>query len=94
MDLTTQLARKARELTDGMMRRVNRQPDVADYRAAFVPILESFFAKDATDHRISASHEQCEHAGCSERAMFIKYGKALCYEHRNEHKDATPADRE
>jgi len=81
IDLATGLAEKAKELSYGMWQRVQRLPDVADFRAAFVPIVEGFLAKDATDHRISASFEKCKY--CNERAVFIKYGEPLCFAHKD-----------
>lgn len=41
-DFATALAEKAKELTKGMRERVQRDPDIADYRAAFSPILAEF----------------------------------------------------
>lgn len=38
-DLATTLGRKAKELVEGMKKRAGREPDVADYAAAFRPIL-------------------------------------------------------
>lgn len=39
-ELLTALARKARELNEGMQERVKRPPDIADFRCAFEPILK------------------------------------------------------
>ena len=39
------LARKARDLSEGMRDRVKRDPDLADYEAGFTPILDSFLEK-------------------------------------------------
>jgi hypothetical protein len=40
-----ELGRKAKELVEGMNKRVNRLPDVADYAAAFMPLLTSVQAE-------------------------------------------------
>jgi len=39
LDLVFKLAFKAKELTQGMLSRTNRFPDVADYESAFRKIL-------------------------------------------------------
>lgn len=41
MELAKALGRKAKELTEGMRSRVHRDPDVADFAAAFAPLLSS-----------------------------------------------------
>ena len=42
--LTYQLAMKAKELTQGMLARVGRLPDAADYNAAFQKVIEDYKA--------------------------------------------------
>jgi hypothetical protein len=87
MDLSTALARTARELTGQMLSRVKREPDVADYRAAFLPVLAMYLAPDAKtpDPRNAgnAAVTNCQQPGCSKPALFISFGRALCFEHRN-----------
>jgi len=88
-DFATALARKARELTEGMWQRVARYPDIADFRAAFLPIIGLYLAADAKDAIPRASTAMCQEPGCEQRAIFIKLGKALCFQHRDNY--GTPA---
>lgn len=84
MDFATALAKKARELTEGMQNRVKRNPDIADYRTAFLPIITEFLSPDAKDHDPhSRNITVCEYKGCGKRAIFIRFGTPLCFEHRN-----------
>jgi hypothetical protein len=48
-DLARILAMKARELNEGMKKRVNRDPDFADFEAALTPILEAYWGRDKLD---------------------------------------------
>ena len=75
-ELSTELAEKAKELTRGMLDRVKRLPDVADYKAAFSIIL----AKDATSPQPEACNIQC--SLCDKRAHFIIGGTARCIDHQ------------
>lgn len=90
MDLATALATKAKELTRGMRDRVKRDPDVADYRAAFLPILAEFLSPDAKtpDPRKGAS-VICEVKDCGKRAIFIRFGSPLCFQHMERHSGTT-----
>lgn len=45
-ELATDLARKARELLEGMRVRVNRDPDIADYAVAFQKIIDNHVEKE------------------------------------------------
>lgn len=92
-DALTALARKARELTEGMRKRTGRDPDVADYRAAFLPILLGCFAPDALAKPASAN-VTCQHPNCGKPAVFVRFGRALCFEHRNEVHDGAASIQE
>jgi hypothetical protein len=45
------LARKARDLTEDMHRRLGRNPDVADYQSAFEAILRDYDPRKAEASR-------------------------------------------
>jgi len=83
MDLPSALARKAKELTEGMLLRVGRTPDFADYLAGFLPVLGLYLSKDATDVTPRGSRERCQEQGCDNLAGFIRFGRALCFAHKD-----------
>lgn len=75
------LARKAKELAEGMWLRVKRTPDVADYKAAFDAILAEELMPDWRSSTPGASTLKCEF--CNAQASFIIKRCAVCYEHRS-----------
>jgi hypothetical protein len=54
-DVSVELGRRAKELAEGMRARIKREPDVADFAAAFAPMLKRF-DKQEIDNK---SEERC-----------------------------------
>lgn len=88
MDFAHALAMKAKELTRGMQQRAKRDPDVADYRAAFLPIIAEYLSRDAKSPAPGRGSstlcgEKVAGQDCGKRAIFIKFGHPLCFDHKD-----------